>query len=129
VPNAVLSQVSPTFGFGLGYLAAFLAERQIGVGDRRNGGFTGGDHSLRGGELLGDPADLVRVSAAQALNRRPSRAASRIVRPSRRARSWRTSSVDGPDTRARIGGASRRRSFRPGMTKPIHGIHAVRPKR
>jgi hypothetical protein len=98
VPNAVLSQVSPTFGFGLGYLAAFLADRQIGVVDRRNGGFTGGDHSLRGGELLGDPADLVRVSAAQALNRRPSRAASRIVRPSRRARSWRTSSVDGPDT-------------------------------
>jgi hypothetical protein len=54
---------------------------------------------------------------------------SRIVRPSRRARSWRTSSMDGPDIRARIGGASRRRSFRPGMTKPIHGIHAPRPKR
>ena len=29
-----------------------------------------------------------------------------------------------------IRGASRRRSFRrPGMTKPIHGIHAARPKR
>ena len=52
---------------GRGDLVAPLADRQVGVGDRRDGGGAGGDQRLGGGELLGDLLQLLGVGAAQIL--------------------------------------------------------------
>ena len=52
---------------GFGDLVAPLADRQIGIRDRGHGGGAGGYQSLRGGDLLGDLAQLRGVGAADVL--------------------------------------------------------------
>ena len=51
----------------LGDLVAALADRQIGIGDRRNGGQAGGDQPFGRGDLLGDLSKLVGPGAAKVL--------------------------------------------------------------
>jgi hypothetical protein len=77
VPNAVLSQVSPAIGFDLDYLAAFLADRQIGLGDPETADSRVTTRVSTTATCSAIRPTFVRVGAAQALNRRLSRSASR----------------------------------------------------
>ncbi len=51
----------------VGDLPAPLADRQIGIADGRDGGVAGGDDRFRGGDLIGQLAQLVGRGAAQLL--------------------------------------------------------------
>ena len=50
---------------GFGQLIAVLADRQVGIGDGRDGGLTGEHEGLRRRDLLGDLRDLGRLGAAE----------------------------------------------------------------
>ena len=98
---------------GGGDVVALGADRQVGIGDRRDGGGAGGDEGLGPGHW---PASLASASGRSPrpprCSCRPRRAASRIVSASRRDRSSATVGVTGPGTVSTIGGAQRSAAYR-----------------